>query len=91
MWSESLWTKSLIGLLLGFLLSMSLFINIGFAVPIPRDVFLLIAVIGGFTLWSILISWFYSVKSIKKPVLICLAGFLLSALFNYWFYAQGGL
>ncbi len=91
MWSESLWSKTLIGLFLGFLFSMSLFMNVGFAAPLPKDVFLLIAVLGGFTLWSILISWFYCVRSIKKPTLVCLAGFAVTAVINVWFYFQGGV
>jgi len=90
MWSESLWTKSLVGLLLGFLLSMSLFLNIGFIAPLPRDVFLIIAVIGGFTVWSALISWFYCVQSIKKPTLLCLGALLITAAINAYFYTQGG-
>lgn len=89
--SESLWSKTLVGLLLGFLLTMSLFMNIGFIAPLSRDVFLLIAVIGGFTLWSALISWFYCVQSLKKPALICLVGFLATAMINAWFYIQEGV
>ena len=89
--SESLWSKTLVGLLLGFLLTMSLFMNIGFIAPLSRDVFLLIAVIGGFTLWSALISWFYCVQSLKKPALIWLVGFLATAMINAWFYIQEGV
>ncbi|WP_085297364.1 hypothetical protein [Cognaticolwellia mytili] len=91
MWFESLWSKTFIGLFLGFFLSMSLFMNIGFIVPLAKDVFLFIAVIGGFTVWSALISWFYCVQSIKRPALICLASFLVTALINAWFYIQEGV
>ena len=89
MWSESIWTKSILGLLLGFLLSMSLAINLGFLLPIPRDVFLLIAVLGGFSFWAGIISWFHCVTSVKRPSLISLLVFVLSALLNAWCYFQG--
>ncbi|REL25608.1 hypothetical protein DXX93_02940 [Thalassotalea euphylliae] len=89
-WAYSLWTKSLAGFLLGFLSTMSLFIVIGFVLPLPRDVFLLIAVIGGFVLWSALLAWFYCMPSIKKPTLFCVASLLVTGLVNTWFYMQGG-
>ena len=89
MWTSSIWAKSTIGFLLGFLLSMSTFMNVGFAVPMPRDVFLLIAVMGGFTLWSIIISWFYCVESLKKPAWICLGLFFLTAGINAYYYTMG--
>ncbi|PAJ76226.1 hypothetical protein CJF42_00590 [Pseudoalteromonas sp. NBT06-2] len=90
MWYESLWIKSFVGFFLGFLLSMSLFMNIGFIAPLSRDVFLFIAVIGGFTVWSALISWFYCVQSIKKPTLVCLVGLLITSMVNVYFYIQAG-
>ena len=86
MWSESLWTKTLVSFFLGFFCSVSLCINIGFAIPIPRDVFLFFSVLGGFSGWVVLISWFYCVQSIKKPGVICLIIFSLSAAINAWFY-----
>jgi hypothetical protein len=86
MWSERLWAKTLVGFFLGLLLSMGIFINIGFALSIPRDVFLMIAVLGSFTVWAALISWFYCVQSIKKPIIMCLIVFSLSSAINAWFY-----
>jgi len=86
MWSESLWVKTLIGFILGLFLSMGLMINIGFSLPISRDIFLLIAVLGGFIGWCAIISWFLCVQSIKKPAIICLVAFSLSSVINAWFY-----
>lgn len=86
MWSETLWIKASVGFFLGLLFSMGIFINIGFALPIPRDVFLLIAVLGSFIFWGVLISWFLCVQSIKKPTSICLIAFGLSSAINAWFY-----
>ena len=88
MWPESIWIKSVVGLLLGFLVSMSVFINIGFVAPIPADVFLLTAVLGGFIGWALLISWFFCVPSIKRPTLICLGIFVMSSVLNAWFYME---
>ena len=86
MWSESLWTKTLVSVILGFFCSVSLCINIGFTVPIPRDVFLFFSVVAGFIGWAAIISWFFCVQSIKKPAIICLIIFSLSAVINAWFY-----
>lgn len=87
-WTHSLWLKTFVGFFFGFLLSMSVFMVVGFLAPIPRDVFLLIAVMGGFTLWCVLMTWFYSVESIKKPALITLILFLITAFVNAFFYVQ---
>ena len=70
---------------------MSLAMNVGFLLPIARDVFLLVAVLGGFTFWSGMISWFYCVQSVKRPAIISVVLFALSALLNAWCYFQGTL
>lgn len=88
-WSQSLWIKTLVGFFFSFLVSTSFFLVIGFALPMPKDVFLLIAVIGGFTLWSSLLAWFYSVSSIKQPFLFCLTSLVITGSINTWFYLQG--
>ena len=84
--AKSIWTKTFAGLLFGFIVSMSLVINVGFVIPVPRDVFLIAAVLTGFTLWAGLLCWFYTFSSVLKPSLICLLILALSAGLNALFY-----
>lgn len=87
--AKSIWAKTLVGLVLGFIVSMSLVINIGFVVLVPRDIFLLVAVLTGFTLWAGLICWFYTFSSALKPSVICLLLLVVSAGFNVFCYIGG--
>lgn len=89
MWFESLWTKTLIGTVLGWLVTVSLFMNLGVIMASSRQVFLLLYVFAGITLWGGILSWFYCVRCMRRPVLICSAVLGVSILVNVLIYAGG--
>ncbi|MCC2607447.1 hypothetical protein [Planctobacterium marinum] len=81
-----MWAKTIVGIILSLVLSMSLFLNIAYLVPFPRDVYLFIGFVGGFLLWGGLFTVFYCYSSIKRPLLYCLITLAISATINGLFY-----
>lgn len=63
-----MWIRTLVALILGLLLNVSLMLNLAYLVPLPRDMYLLIGFIGGFLLWAGFATYYYSVASLKAPV-----------------------
>lgn len=85
MFFESLWTKSTFGALLGFVLSMSLLLNLGSVFP-SRQGFLIVLVFGLVAIWGAFVTWFFCVKSVKQPFLICTGALVLSLGLNAFLY-----
>lgn len=81
-----MWAKTLIGLFLGLLLAMSIFLNIGYLIPMPRDILLFSGYVGIFLAWAGFMTWFYSAESLKKPMKIALPLFFGSVGINSLFY-----
>lgn len=64
-----MWSKTLSGVFFGFVLNVSLMMNIAFLLPVDRQVVLLIGYIGGFFVWAGIATYFYCVENLK-PVLV---------------------
>lgn len=74
-----MWSRTLLALLLAFLLNVSLMLNLAYLVPMPRDIYLLIGFVGGFLLWAGFATYYYSVDALKKPVIKGLSLLAVSA------------
>lgn len=81
-----MWSKTMVGLVVSLLLAMSLFVNIGYFVPLQRDILLFIGYVGIFIVWAALMSWFYCSSSLRRPGLTCIGLFLLSSAANSVYY-----
>lgn len=77
-----MWAKTMVGLFLGLILSMSLFVSIGYFVPMQRDVLLFGGYVGIFILWTALMSWVYCTSSVKRPLLTIVVLLILSSAAN---------
>ncbi len=78
-----MWARTLAGLFVGLLLSISLTLNFSELAPLPKDTLLLIGYITGFLIWAGIITFFYCISTIKKTLLISLSVLLLSATTNW--------
>jgi hypothetical protein len=83
-----MWAKTFVGIIVSMFLNMSLFLNVAYLVPLPRDVYLFIGFVGGFLLWGAILSYFYCQSSIKKALKYCLPLLLFSATINGLFYTE---
>lgn len=77
-----MWSKTFVGLFLGLILSMSLFVSIGYFVPMQRDVLLFGGYVGIFILWTALMTWVYCSHSVKRPLFLCLGLLTVSSVAN---------
>lgn len=82
-----MWTKTILGLLMSLLLTMTLMLNIAYTFPISRDIYLLIGFIGGTLVWGGIMTYFYCANTIK-PILWSVIIFLISAAINALFYMK---
>ncbi|MEM9103407.1 MAG: hypothetical protein AAGB12_13915 [Pseudomonadota bacterium] len=80
-----MWSKTIVGMIVSWLLNVTLMTNLGFIAPLPRQVFFLIAFIGGFILWASIMTVFYCSTSVKKVLLYTLPVLLVSAGVNFLF------
>lgn len=80
-----MWAKTISSLLLGFFLTVSLFTNLVQAGFLPQDVSILIGFVGGFFVWGGVMTYFYTLHSIKKPLIYSTLILLVSAGLNALF------
>lgn len=83
-----MWAKTLSGIFLGFILNVSLMMNIAFLLPVERQVVLLIGYIGGFFVWAGIATYFYSVENLKTALLKSSCVLLISAIVNGLFVSK---
>ncbi|MEM9102390.1 MAG: hypothetical protein AAGB12_08695 [Pseudomonadota bacterium] len=81
-----MWSKTLVGFVVSLMLNTSLIFNIDNLIPMPTQIFLLFGFIGGFILWVLIMTYFYCVPSIKKPMIILTPILLISVAINVFFY-----
>lgn len=79
---QPLWLKAPVAILLALLLSISLLLNIIFALPMSRDVELLIGLLTGFILWVSLLAVFLASQKAWVNVYYGMAGLIVSIVFN---------
>ncbi len=79
-----MFVKTLYGLLMGLLLSISLVLNINLLVPIDEDARLLMGLLLAFPIWAATITWCYFLEPIKqilkKPLLVLVPSFICNLL-----------
>ena len=80
-----MWAKTLVGFFISLLLNMSLMLNIAHTLPIPRQIYLLTAFVGGIFVWAGIMTVFYCADNIKRPMLYCGPLLLVSAGVNALF------
>lgn len=78
-----MWLKSIVALLVGFVLNASLMLNITLLLPIPIDVLLLLGFVLGFIIWAGVMTWFYCRESLRQALRPCVPVLLLSAAANF--------
>lgn len=83
-----MWAKTFAGFFVGLLLYVTLTLNMAFLLPIPRDVYMLIGFVGGFVLWAGIAAYFYSVSSLKKPLLVSAGVLVVSGGINALFITE---
>lgn len=79
--------KSIIGLVFGLMLAMSLFVNVGYFVPLQRDVLLFSGYVGIFFVWAGLMTWFYTASKVTPPLKVAVPLFIVSTLANGLYYS----
>lgn len=82
-----MWAKTILGLLMSWLLTMTLMLNMAYLFPIGRDLYLLIGFVGSTMVWGGIMAYFYCTNT-TKPILWSLVPFLVSAALNALFYLQ---
>ncbi|MCG7533359.1 hypothetical protein MHM98_18685 [Psychrobium sp. MM17-31] len=80
-----MWPKSLIAIIGGCLLSISLMLNLNFIFPFEVDTRLFIGLLFSFPLWVGVMVWCYASDSFKHALKRCTALFIPSAMFNAFF------
>lgn len=81
-----MWAKTLIGFLVSLLLYASVAVNVLHLFPLPQDILLLIAFVGGFLFWGVAMTVFYCADSLSRPLCYGLALLAASAGVNCLFY-----
>ena len=83
-----MWAKTLTGVFLGLILTMSVCAAIGQFVSDGMDIYLFITYSCGFVIWTGYMSWIYTRNSLKKPLIISLTVLVCSATVNALFFAR---
>lgn len=79
-----MWTRTLLGLLLGLLFSVSLSLNALLIVPWPRSLGMLVGLLAGFFTLAGYQTWVYCAPDLKFVVRWSLPVLLLTASLNAW-------
>lgn len=81
-----MWPKTLLGFMISLLLNTCLMLNLAYLTPLPRDVYLLLAFVGGILLWAGIMTVFYCTNKLQRTMLYCIFLLFVSAGINVMFY-----
>lgn len=84
-----MWTRTLLGFLLGLLLSMSFAVNAVLLVPWSRSLGLLVGILAGFFVWAGYLTWVYCAPDLKVVLRWSLPGLALTAGLSAWAFMHG--
>ncbi|MCW8125411.1 hypothetical protein [Microbulbifer halophilus] len=77
-----MWPRSIAGIFLGLLISISLILNLVQLLPLAQDVKLLIGLLTAFVLWGGIMTYCYYSQSIGRASLNCAGLLVVSGLLN---------
>lgn len=80
-----MWPKTIISVLGGCILSISLMLNLNFILPLEVDTRLFIGLLLAFPLWVGVMIWSYASENFKQALKRCLWLFLPSVVINALF------
>ena len=63
-----MWSRTLVGFLIGLLLSISLVLNINLLIPLAEDTMLLVGLLLAFPIWTGVLVWCYGMPSTKTAM-----------------------